>query len=171
MRPAINYILANLGRGRTGVEVGVENGCHALEMYNVLGPRQLYLVDPWKNYKQCMEHNPEVFMEVARTDEQYLNTLKKFMDKTNVTILRLESLKAVNLFVDGQLDFVYIDGCHSTDAVEGDILSWLPKVRSGGILAGHDYETWESVRRAVDLVMPEDFDVVVTNNDWRVVVP
>lgn len=62
------------------------------------------------------------------------------------------SVWASQLFPDGYFDFVFIDACHAYDSVKADILAWLPKVRKGGILAGHDYrcETHPDVTRAVN---------------------
>lgn len=38
------------------------------------------------------------------------------------------------------IDFLFIDGDHRYEAVRQDIDSWLPHVRDGGIIAGHDYD-------------------------------
>jgi hypothetical protein len=40
---------------------------------------------------------------------------------------------------NGSLDFVYIDGNHRFEQVVADLAAWAPKVRPGGIVAGHDY--------------------------------
>ena len=40
---------------------------------------------------------------------------------------------------EGVLDFVFIDGEHSLQAVRDDLRWWAPKVRKGGVVAGHDY--------------------------------
>jgi len=50
------------------------------------------------------------------------------------------------------LDIVFIDADHSYDAVRKDIDLWLPKIREGGILAGHDYIDYieYGVKKAVD---------------------
>lgn len=48
-----------------------------------------------------------------------------------------------------QSPFVFIDGDHSLDAVRADVRAWLPKVRPGGLLAGHDYDRKSTVWRAV----------------------
>jgi hypothetical protein len=45
----------------------------------------------------------------------------------------------VTTIPDGSLDFVYIDGLHDFEAVILDIVYWSRKVRSGGIVSGHDY--------------------------------
>ena len=37
------------------------------------------------------------------------------------------------------VDFVYIDGNHDREHVARDIETWWPRVRSGGVLGGHDF--------------------------------
>ena len=75
--------------------------------------------------------------------------------------IKAESLKAVKQFEDGQCDFVFIDACHLYEAVKADILAWRPKVRKGGILAGHDYhvEQFPGVKQAVHEIFGEDFQI------------
>lgn len=38
-----------------------------------------------------------------------------------------------------QVDMVYIDGDHRYEAVKVDILTWIPKVKTSGLLGFHDY--------------------------------
>jgi len=54
------------------------------------------------------------------------------------------------------IDFLYIDGDHSYDAVVRDVRNFVPFVREGGVVAFHDYKPGkDGVRRAVDeLVAP-----------------
>jgi hypothetical protein len=70
--------------------------------------------------------------------------------------LRETSLSASTHFKDASLDFVFIDADHSYESVKADIDAWLPKVRHGGILAGHDYGAplWPGVKQAVDERFP-----------------
>jgi hypothetical protein len=63
-----------------------------------------------------------------------MKTLEKFYIP-----IRKSSVEAAKCFEDKSLDFVFIDACHDYEAVKADILAWLPKVKVGGILAGHDY--------------------------------
>jgi hypothetical protein len=49
------------------------------------------------------------------------------------------SEEAVGAFPNDSLDFVYIDANHEFNAVLQDIRGWFPKVRPGGVLAGHDF--------------------------------
>ncbi len=54
---------------------------------------------------------------------------------------------------DRSLDFVFVDGDHSTEGVLDDIDHWLPKIRLGGRLIGHDWNM-QSVRDAVLMPFP-----------------
>ncbi len=51
-------------------------------------------------------------------------------------------------FDDASLDAVFIDGNHDHAAVGADLAAWTPKVRPGGLVAGHDY-FMADVQRAV----------------------
>lgn len=49
------------------------------------------------------------------------------------------------------IDLLYIDAGHEYHQVKSDIAAWLPHVRAGGIIAGHDYsDAFAGVVRAVD---------------------
>ena len=52
--------------------------------------------------------------------------------------IRDDSQRAADKLEDDNYDFVFIDGGHSMKQVLMDLDSWVPKVRSGGIVAGHD---------------------------------
>ncbi len=62
-------------------------------------------------------------------------------------------------FNDGAFDFVYIDADHSYEAVKRDIAAWLPKIKPGGIIAGHD-RVREGVHRAVAEAFPGGFETM-----------
>jgi len=51
----------------------------------------------------------------------------------------MKSDEAAVRVVDGSLDFVYLDANHDSPYVDQDLGLWAPKVRAGGVLAGHDY--------------------------------
>ena len=60
------------------------------------------------------------------------------------------SWDAASQFDDASIDFVFIDADHIYEHVKKDILAWLPKVKPGGIIAGHDYNPPHEVKRAAD---------------------
>jgi len=76
------------------------------------------------------------------------------------------SPEAAEDFPDGWADGVFIDGSHTEEGAEADIIVWRRKVRPGGILAGHDYKEGEfGVKAAVDRLLP-GFERVPDSSLW-----
>jgi hypothetical protein len=50
-------------------------------------------------------------------------------------------------FADNSLDVIYVDASHRFSGVALDLILWYPKLRYGGIMAGHDY--WSKYRDEV----------------------
>ncbi len=70
----------------------------------------------------------------------------------------------MNRYENETIDFCFIDGSHEYEDVKKDILAYLPKVKKGGILAGHDYDRiWQGVINAVDEILGK---VEVMNGSW-----
>jgi predicted O-methyltransferase YrrM len=63
---------------------------------------------------------------------------------------------AVGLFWRPPVDLVFIDGDHHYEHVKSDIQAWLPHIKPGGVLCGHDYgyEKWAGVKQAFDEETP-----------------
>ncbi len=59
-----------------------------------------------------------------------------------------DSVLASGEFPAGSCDMVFLDAQHSEASVAADIAAWWPKVKPGGILAGHDWN-YTSVATAV----------------------
>ena len=66
-------------------------------------------------------------------------------------LIRDFSVEASKTIEDGSLDVMFIDMNHNYEFVRDDIAHWLPKVKSGGIIGGHDYsQSFPGVIQAVD---------------------
>ena len=73
-----------------------------------------------------------------------------------VVKIKLESVRAASLFADGRFDLVYLDGGHDKESVYNDIKAWRPKIKSGGWIAGHDFDvTNPGVQQAVRELLGE----------------
>lgn len=69
-----------------------------------------------------------------------------------VTFIKGYSDEAASRFEDNSVDLVFIDADHSEAWVRRDIAAWLPKVKPGGVISGHDYDSKNhpGVKIAVD---------------------
>lgn len=114
-------------------EIGVESGRYAHDLLSVNPGLHLYLVDAWQSYGDYRQH-----VSVERT-EWMLTRTRERLKGFHYTIVRKFSVEAAAQIQNGSLDAVYIDANHAYEYVVQDIAAWLPKVRSGGIIAGHDY--------------------------------
>ena len=71
--------------------------------------------------------------------ERFLMTAEEYGIAKNITISKGDSLWAARGTANRSLDFAFIDADHSAQSVTADINAWLPKIRIGGWLGGHDY--------------------------------
>lgn len=119
-----------------GVEVGVLFGEYSKHLLTYW-PGHLTLVDPWLN------QNPSEYLDgcnacdMNAAYQKTLDAVAAFGSRS--TILRSFSEFAAAAVTDASLDFVYIDANHKEPAVTQDMRLWWEKIRSSGILAGHDF--------------------------------
>ena len=106
----------------SGVEVGSWRGESAAIFAESGKFNRLACVDPWEGVPTV----EAAFDEVAA----------RF---PIISKRKMVSMQAARLMRE-PVDFVYIDARHGYQHVKADIEAWLPRVRPGGIIAGHDYE-------------------------------
>lgn len=126
----------------TVAEVGVFKGDNAFGLLESLPIGLLIGVDPYRRYPAFDDNLSNKTGVVARADlkkvkKQMLQRMKPFGDRFALSENFSEDGAA--MFSDELFDFVFIDGNHYYDFVCADIKAWLPKVKQGGILAGHDF--------------------------------
>jgi hypothetical protein len=171
-RAEFGHLLNRLGLLGDGVEVGVAAGEFSKTILDVWEGRRLHLIDPWQhlaNYVDLTNVSDAAHEELFRSLPQ---RLASHCDR--YCIHRMLSQQAVESFDDRSLDFVYIDAEHTYEAVQNDVALWYPKVRAGGILAGHDFvdgnlpEGQFGVRKAVlEFEQHKHLRVAVTaENEW-----
>lgn len=134
-RRGLARLFAHLGF-TSGAEIGVERGIYSKMLLTRIPNLELYGVDPWQAYKGYREH-----VSQSKLDGFFHETKIRLSDFEKFYIIRDYSVNAARSFADGELDFVYIDGNHEYSHVVADIAAWIPKVKKGGIVAGHDYIT------------------------------
>lgn len=109
---------------KKGAEIGVAGGEHSEILWNNIKDCELTAVDHW---------------DIAWS-RKLKSAAYKRLTACNAHIINKPSLDASLEVPNGSLDWVYIDASHDFDNVMLDLLLWVPKVRKGGLIAGHDYD-------------------------------
>ena len=106
--------------------------------------KQLYCVDIWTMDPTYQEIDPQALLKAEVMFDQV------WQDYENIEPLQDFSINVAEDFEDGELELVYIDGRHDYPSVLADIKAWLPKVKKGGWITGHDIDLdGERVLKAV----------------------
>lgn len=144
-------------------------------------------IGPWKGYSTsflgevarecngcvfCVDHW-EGSKGVKRLEDEASTVDVFFTFKVNMKALGLtgyvrpllmESVVAASLIKDGIADLVFIDADHRYEAIKEDVKAWWPKVKTGGVLCGHDceriYTELDQMDRAeIDRTLNIDFNL------------
>ena len=122
----------------TGVEVGVFEGyftCFLLESWR---GNKLIAVDPWRHFSSG--YKDDCNQGQAAMDKLFAETQGRLAQfGARAEIWRNLSDEAAARCPDASLDFAYIDAQHHYAAVKEDLALWWPKLKPGGMFAGHDY--------------------------------
>lgn len=163
-------------RGLTGAmaEIGVLAGSFSRRVLSEWKGKVYYMVDLWVPQPSEVYRENTEGRDYNALYQECLDVAKK---DPRVTIIRDDSVHAAESIPDGFLDCVFIDANHSYEAVRADMIAWFPKVKVGGIFAGHDYGNdtnpphWCEVKRAVDEWMSDHnrmFTYSRCNSWWHV---
>jgi predicted O-methyltransferase YrrM len=112
----------------------------------------------------------------APLSQVYDEFILRTKDNPKIHLIRTTSDEAVEMIGNAAIklgakhlnvfDFVYIDGMHTYDQVKKDIKNYLPFLREGGFIGGHDYaDNKEQVVKAVNEVIGQP-DAVFQDTSW-----
>jgi len=119
---------------KVGAEIGVYMGHYSTVICQKNPEAKLYCIDPWDAYYYYTQTSKE---KAEGIYAEFVKNIGPF--KNQIELVRKISMEAVKEFKDDSLDFIYIDGLHDFDNIMLDLIHWVPKVRVGGIVSGHDY--------------------------------
>ncbi len=125
-------------------------------------------VDTWEgpiDLNQRVNHFPELLEDGGkeRVREQFVRNLGDHIVSGKLHVMNCASLWAAGTIFAALLndsaiakpDMIFIDGDHEIAAVYADIQCWLPLLKRGGILCGHDYGDYLDVKNTVDFLFPK----------------
>jgi len=132
--------------GLVVAEIGVWYGDHAMVLLDRWDVNSLYLIDPYEVTPEWAETPSElVDMDIEAAKQ---SAIERFGDDPRCIQL-FERSTEVELD-DVEFDYIYIDAVHSFRSVLSDLEAWYPRLKPGGILAGHDSD-WPGVLSAASV--------------------
>lgn len=120
-----------------GAEIGVYQGKTSYHILDATETRILYMIDP---YKRNYDPNQWTYSTHGNPDKDHKSVKRTFERQfpNRHRLLRETSSKAACI-LDVELDFVFIDANHIHEHVLQDLKLWVPKVKQGGLIMGHDW--------------------------------
>lgn len=124
-------------------EVGCYSGNSTLLFLKSGKIKTFYAIDPWSSVheggydnvpKDKIKRRKEVYANMPFAEKLFDERIESF---DNIIKLKMKFSDSINKLPI--LDFIYIDGMHEYEYVLEDIKLSKSIIKSGGIMAGHDY--------------------------------
>jgi predicted O-methyltransferase YrrM len=146
-----------------GLEIGCDKGNTTIKLLENLPNIFLHGIDPYENY---IDWNSNKLFEREQVYVDFLKKIEKHKDR--FVLHRKKSDDAFSFFEEKSIDFIFIDGLHTYEQVKKDCENFYPLLKDDGLFSGHDYNTINDVKKAVNefakgigkrQLMLTDFDV------------
>ena len=145
--------------------VFVELGCYK-------GKSTCYMIDAIKRSgKRISFYVIDNFSTLGDVEKEFLENLGEER-LSKITFIRKDSISASINFNDNRVDFIFIDTDHSAKQLTNELLRWIPKMKSGGLISGHDFHHLD-LKDAFDIVNIQQYNVYYgrhqtsENGNWR----
>jgi hypothetical protein len=142
---------------KIGVEIGTSAGNH---LEYLLKNTDIELVVGIDSYNKECWNTAEI---PSNCYDEFYRMVKSRMYsfRDRCWILRKTSEQAIEFFPDESLDFVFIDAGHTYEDVKKDIELWIPKVKNGGIISGHNWHhpKFPGVTQAVNELLSTKYNI------------
>jgi len=142
-------LIRRIPDGGVMAEIGVWMGrslCSAAEIIKEKNI-QVHAIDTFKGSPWEMEDGAQVKgMDLLQI---FKDNIERFGLTDYVKIYPMDSADSAFLFNDKSCDLVFIDADHRYEGVQRDVKAWLPKVKDGCLITGHDIQWNDSVAPAL----------------------
>ena len=117
------------------LEIGSYAGESITLFKQILGENVLIVsIDPWDTLE---DENDLIHQnDFNRVEAVFNDTVISYK---HLVKCKLYSQDIVDMFTDEYFDCLYVDGLHTYEQVKIDLELYVSKVKTGGIISGHDY--------------------------------
>ena len=124
---------------------------------------KIHAIEPFKGEE---EFNDLFGYDWETVKKEFLLNTRYWDNRDIITLWEDYSYDIADEFKDGSVDFIYVDGSHEYEDVKRDIELYLPKIKQGGFIAGHDYmDYFEGCKKAVQETVGEP-DEIFRDYSW-----
>lgn len=109
-------------------EIGVDHGDFSEKILEFCQPQKLHLIDVW-----ATERYHEGLQTIV--EKKFNNQIKN----GQIEINKGYSTEVVAQFDSNYFDWIYIDTDHTYQTTADELKKYAPKIKEGGIIAGHDF--------------------------------
>jgi GR25 family glycosyltransferase involved in LPS biosynthesis len=153
-----------LPEGSHIVEIGSWKGKSAsfmaVEIANTGKRIRFDCIDTFKGSKEH-EFDPSILNDTLL--EEFTHNTKPVVEYINTIVS--DSVEAASRYEDNSIDFIFVDGDHSFEGVDRDLVAWLPKLKPGGLIAGDDV-TNPDYPNIISAVIKNISDVTIDKQIW-----
>jgi len=148
-------LLDKLPKSGHVAEIGVNRGDFSAEILARTSPKALELIDTWDSVRY-----PKYLQETVT--ERFSEEIESGI----VHVKREDSVEAADLFLDGQLDWIYLDTSHSYEGTRRELDAWASKVKDNGIIAGDDFQKG-NITKCLPYGVIRAVNEFVVRRDWE----
>ena len=166
-----NELLKYMPQQARVAEIGVASGEYSKCILDVTMPKVLHLIDPWKFQDREDYKVDDNNVDDDEQEGRFNNVKSKFVMevlKGQVVIHRKYSVEAADAFEAKGLDWVYVDGMHTYDAVLADLNAFNSILVKSGFFLCDDF-TNHSVARDMNFGVVEAIHEFTKSNDWHLI--
>ena len=157
------WLARNVKGKKICLELGSWHGRSARALADNLSEGSvLYCIDTFNGSKdeQSTWHQSAKWMDGDHAFYEFMQNNYDLVASGKIIPLRMSGDNASKLFAEKgiKLDFCFIDAGHTYEEVKSDLIHWIPLMKEGSLLCGHDYYhngwEWVGVKNAVDSIVP-----------------
>lgn len=148
------------GNDLIGVEIGVFEGRHAINMLKTLSIKKLYLIDPYETSDEYT--GEEMDYQITEAKQKAIYNLRNF---DNIEWIFKKSEDSIHN-VPTDLDFVYVDGNHEYKFVKRDVDNYYSRLKPGGVIGGHDITLSAVAKAVIEFAVENKLDLNIRIDDW-----
>jgi len=141
-----NYLEVGSWMGLSSIIIA--NGLIANLNFNT----KIFCVDTWEG---SIEHESIPEVKKGMLYDTFLRNINEANVNKFITSIKGKSIDVANKWETPLLDMIFIDGDHSAEGCYNDIKAWMPNLRKGGRMLGHDAVPDGGARDALNQIKGE----------------